>query len=147
MRLWTIVAAGMLAVVGNANAQQLITTCAASTGKAYYLEPTKDGWVDDGISGGSTSFVRYPNGAYDVIFKDLIGTRAASQDGGTVIKIFESSDLLTIVVSYPTTNAIETYQLILDRDGRGTLIWSNIKYRSGPMGITRGMLMVSNCGR
>src|SRR5262245_13930356 len=53
----------------------------------------------------------------------------------------------TFIVIYPATNVVETYQLNLDGNGRGILIWSNIKQKSGPMGTTQGMLLVSNCSR
>ena len=125
-----------------------IATRGASKGKAYYLEPTKDGWVDDGIGGGTLSFVRYPNGNYDLLFKDRIGTRLATQDGAAVAKVFsDENQTATFVVVYPSTNVVETYQLSLDDRGQGILIWSNIEYRSGLAAITRGMLMVSNCSR
>jgi hypothetical protein len=130
------------------HAQQLITTCGASKGKAYYLEPTHQGWVDDGISGGTLTFFRYPNGDYDLLFKDTVGARSAREDGGTVSKIFgDGSKLLTLGVTYAKTSVVEVYQLTLDVNGRGTLIWSNLKNRSGPIGVTRGMVMTSNCSR
>jgi hypothetical protein len=129
-----------------AHAQQLITTCGEANGKAYYLEPANHGWVDDGVSGGMTSFLRYPDGTYDLLFRDKIGTRSARQDGATVAKVFgDDNKMLTIIVAYLATSVIETYQLTLDGNGRGRLIWSNIKNRSGTMGITRGMLLVSDC--
>jgi hypothetical protein len=143
----TLRVAAVLLCTGTAHAQQVIATCGESNGKSYYLEPTKDGWLDDGIKGGLTSFIRFPDGKLDILFKDFVGTRFASQDGAAVIKVFDSSEFITVVVIYAATNVVETYQLKLDRDGRGTLIWSNIKYRSGPMATTRGMLLVSNCSR
>ncbi len=132
---------------GIASAQQLITTCGASKGKAFYLEPTKDGWVDDGISGGSLTFFRYPSGEYDVIFKDVLQTRSARESGAQVVRVLGHSDTVaTFIVVYPIQVA-EMYQLTLDDGGRGTLIWSSFKNRSAPLGITRGAVFVSDCSR
>jgi hypothetical protein len=133
--------------VKEAHGQQLITTCGASTGKSYYLEPEKHGWVDDKISDGTTTFFRYPNGDYDVLYKDTVGAHSARLDGATVVKVHDEGDnLLTFVVIYQL-HVTEVYQLTLDGTGHGTLIWSNIKNRAGPAGITRGMLLTSNCSR
>jgi len=133
--------------VGTAVAQQLITTCGASKGKAYNLEPKKDAWVDDGISGGTITFVRYPTGEYDVIVKHSMGSLSAREDGAKVVKANGSSDnVMTLVVSYPLS-VTEIYQLTLDARGRGTLLWSNHKNRSGPLGVTRAWLFVAECSR
>jgi hypothetical protein len=132
---------------GHAHGQQLITTCGPSTGKAYYLEPEKHGWVDDGISGGEITFLRYPNGDYDLLIKDAAAALSARQDGASVVKLFgDDSKLLTLVVVYPT-NVVEVYQLTLDVNGRGILIWSNLKNKSPPLGTTRGWVFISNCSR
>ena len=45
--------------------------CRASTGMGFYLEPEKDGWVDDGISNGSVTFMRYPSGDYNIVVKSV----------------------------------------------------------------------------
>jgi hypothetical protein len=66
-----ILTALVLVIAGQTSAQQVITTCGESKGKAFYLQPP-DGWADDGISGGSIIFMRYPDGQYDLIFKDKI---------------------------------------------------------------------------
>jgi hypothetical protein len=148
MKLFAAILVTLLLTQANAHAQQLITTCGASKGKAYYLEPTKHGWVDDGISGGTLTFFRYPNGDYDLLFKDRISSRSARQDGGTVVKVYgDDRQMLTMIVMYPTENVIETFQLTLDGNGRGILIWSNLKNRSGPTRITRGMVLVADCSQ
>ena len=132
-------------VSASANAQQVITTCGASKGKAFYLEPTKDSWVDDGISGGTLTFFKYPSGEYDVIFKDVVRTKSAREGGAQVVKILGSNDTVaTFIVVYPIEVA-EMYQLTLNERGEGTLIWSSFKNRS--LGITRGAVFVSSCSR
>jgi hypothetical protein len=137
----------LLQAIEEAHGQQVITTCGASTGKSYYLEPEKHGWVDDRISDGTTTFFRYPGGDYDLLYKDTVGTHSAREGGATVFKVHDEGDnLLTFVVIYPL-HVTEVYQLTLDGAGNGTLIWSNIKNRAGPAGITRGMLLTSNCSR
>ena len=49
-------------------------------------------------------------------------------------------------MGYPQ-HVTEVYQLTLNENGRGTLIWSNIKNRSGPLGITRGAVFTTTCNR
>lgn len=118
-----------------------------ANGKAYYLEPQKHGWVDDGISGGTLTFLRYPNGDHDVLIRDAVGARSAREDGAMVVKAHGDDDnLVTIIVVYPL-HVTEVYQLTLDASGQGLLIWSNLKNRVAPGGVTRGMTLVSNCSR
>jgi hypothetical protein len=50
------------------------------------------------------------------------------------------------VVVYPQ-HVTEMYQLTLNENGRGTLIWSNVKNRAGPLGITRGFVFTATYDR
>src|SRR5215207_5347698 len=79
--------------------QQVVTVCGASTGYAYYLEPKGNGWVTDGITGGSLTIVRDSAGAYDVIIKDALTTVSAKGDGAKVFKVDgEDDQLFTLIV-------------------------------------------------
>lgn len=132
---------------GSASAQQVITVCGSSTGKSYYLEPTKDGWVDDGISGGTIKFLRLATDKYDIVMKSKFNEFSAVGDGATVIRIHGTDDnVSTFIVIYPL-HATEVYQLTLNASGRGTLIWSNLKNRFAPMGITRGSVFIAECSK
>jgi hypothetical protein len=147
--LFHIVALGALTLGWpiTASAQEVITVCGASTGKAFYLEPQKDGWVDDRISDGSITFLRYPAGEYDLVVKSVGYTFSARGDGAAVVKVHGVNDnVATFVVVYPQ-DVTEVYQLTLNENGRGTLIWSNLKVRAGSLGITRGALFTASCNR
>lgn len=134
-------------LVGSANAQQVIAICGASKGKAFYLEPTKEGWVDDGISNGTITFLRNPSGDYDILVKSAGPAFSARGDGAQVVKVHGADEsIITLIVIYPL-HVTEVYQLTLNANGRGTLIWSNLKNRSAPMGITRGAVFVAECSR
>ena len=133
--------------INNAYAQQVIAVCGASKGKAFYLEPTKEGWVDDGISNGTITFLRNPSGDFDVLVKSMGPAFSARGDGAQVVKVHGSDEnVLTFIVVYPL-HVTEVYQLTLNASGRGTLIWSNLKNRAAPMGVTRGAVFVAECSR
>jgi hypothetical protein len=147
--LFRVVGLGVLSLVApvTASAQQTITVCGASKGKAFYLEPTQDGWVDDGISDGTVTFMRYPSGDYDVVMKNAANAFSARGDGARVVKVHgEDDNVATFVVVYPL-HTTEVYQLTLNRSGRGTLIWSSLKNRIAPAGVTRGALFSATCAR
>lgn len=130
-----------------ASAQEIITICGASAGKALYIEPKQSGWVDDGISNGSLTFMRYPSGDYDVLVKSAGNTFSARGDGAKVVKVHGDDDnIATFVVVYPL-HTTEVYQLTLNRSGNGTVIWSNLKNRVAPLGITRGAVFSAACSR
>lgn len=132
-----------MCAVSNADAQQVITRCGASQGKTFQLEPDKPGWHDDGISGGTITFLRLPSGDYDVVFPSF----TARGDGAQVFKVHGTDDrLLTLVAIYPL-HVTEVYQLTLDGSGRGTLIWANTKNRAGFRNQVRGFLFVAECSR
>ena len=147
--LFHVVALGALTLGWpiTASAQEVITVCRASTGMGFYLEPEKDGWVDDGISNGSVTFMRYPSGDYNIVVKSVGYTFSARGDGARVVKVHGVDDnVATFVVVYPQ-HVTEVHQLTLNENGRGTLIWSNVKNRAGPLGITRGAVFVATCDR
>jgi hypothetical protein len=128
-------------------AQQIITTCGASAGYGYYLEPTPDGWIKDAISTGTLTFTRDATGAYDVIIKDALTTFSAKADGAQVVKVHGSDDqAFTLVAVYPLT-VTEVYQLTLDQGGRGTLIWASLKNRVPPLGVTKGSVFNATCSK
>jgi hypothetical protein len=129
------------------NAQQVITTCGASKGKKYQLEPKKDGWIDDGISNGTLTFIQNKPNEYDIIIKDAITSFSVRGDGATVVKVQGSDNaVMTLVAIYPL-HVTEVYQLTLDAAGRGTLIWAVMKNRTPLLGITSGATFISECLR
>jgi hypothetical protein len=147
--LFHVVALGALTLGWpiTASAQEVITVCGASTGKGFYLEPKKLGFIDDNLPNGSVTFMRYPSGDYDLVIKSAITTITARGDGGKVVKMHGVDDnVATFVVVYPLATT-EVYQLTLNAFGQGTLIWAVLKNRAGSSGITRGSVYTATCGR
>jgi hypothetical protein len=147
-RRLTIAAAALACCTFTAQAQQVITSCGASKGKGFYLEPQRDGWIDETISKGAVTFIRYQED-YDIILKDAMRTVSMREDGAAVIKTHEADDgRMTFVAAYAATHIVEVYQLTINSRGRGTLIWSSLKNRAGLGSLfTKGSVFVSECAR
>jgi hypothetical protein len=91
--------------------------------------------------------MRYPSGDYDVVVKSVGNTFSARGDGARVVKVHGVDDnVSTFVVVYPL-HTTEVYQLTLNGSGRGTLIWTSLKNRVAPLGVTRGAVFSAACDR
>jgi hypothetical protein len=101
---------GCVLIAGDVVAQQIITVCGASSGYGYYLEPTRDGWQQDGIKNGTITVIRDSAGAYDVILKDTMTTFSARGDGAQVVKV-DGSDhhRFTLVAVYPLDRGLSVH--------------------------------------
>src|SRR6266446_8392912 len=122
----------------SAGAQTVVTVCGAASGYSFYLNPS-DGWQRDGISQGTVTILR--NGDdFDLIIKDAWATFSARGDEATVVRIYGDTDReMTLVAIYPL-GSTEVYQLTLDANGRGKLIWATTKNGFGPLIKTKGSL-------
>jgi hypothetical protein len=125
-------------------AQEVIAQCGASKGKAYYSEPKDHGWVDDGISDGNITFIKDSSGKYDVIIKHSTGVMSAKQDGATVVATHATKGRLSLVVVYPLAT-VEVYQLAIQANGKGTLLWTSSKNGIAPVSLTRIAAFKSEC--
>jgi hypothetical protein len=127
--------------LSSALAQTVITVCNAATGHSFFLNPNH-GWQRDGVS-GTVTFIRQAQGEFDLIIKDAATTFSARGDGATIVRAHGTTDhRMTLVVIYPRVT-VETYQLALDINGRGKLIWTTTKDGVA----TRGSLFVADCAR
>src|SRR3712207_4899761 len=68
--------------ITGALAQELITVCGASAGYTYFVDRAREQkrWEKDGISRGTTTFMRDASGGYDIVIKDAATTFSAKQD-------------------------------------------------------------------
>ncbi len=105
-----------------ASAEQVVTVCGSASGKSYDLEANK--WTDDsGVMNSSTTIVRDDRGHYDILYKDAFSSGSVTADGAKILKLKGDDDeLLTLVAVYPQ-RVIEVYQLTLNSNGRGGLIF------------------------
>jgi len=126
-------------------AQQVVTTCGASSGYGYYLEP-RTGWSTDGIANGALTILRDAAGQYDLVIKDAGSSFSAKGDGAKVFKVDGDDDQrFTLVVVYPLP-VTEMYQFTLDQSGRGTVIWAAVK--NGLLArVTKGSLFTATCSK
>lgn len=141
---WSAVVATALLTPNIAFAQEVIAQCGASKGKAYYSEPQDQGWVDDGISDGNITFIKDSSGKYDVIMKHSTGVISAKQDGASVVATHAAKGRLSLVVVYPLAS-VEVYQLVLQANGKGILLWSSSKNSIAPINVTRIAAFKSEC--
>ena len=126
MRRLLLVAAAMLTLVNSTKAEMLFT-CGASEGKSYILpgQIVPEGWHDDGISGGSFSFLTLEDGSLDMVFSDATGlTISARGDGGKVSLISAINNTAQFVVYYPSTGVVGTYTIFADL---GVVAWTEVK--------------------
>jgi hypothetical protein len=123
-----------------AQAQDVLAECGASTGRAYYLTPQDQGWVDDGITGGSLRFTADGSGNPNIIFTDATGlTIDAAADGAQLLFSRLDSDRAEfgVVAIYASTGVVETYNVYQLPGGHRRLLWTSNKPRTGPIGITK----------
>jgi hypothetical protein len=146
-----VIAALLLSIIGSmepAHARQIVTQCNQITGKSYYVSPD-DKWQDDGMTGGTFTIVREDDKSYDVIIKDASATAfTAKGDGGAITPLKEEGGNITILVIYPL-NVIEIYQLTLDSNGSGVLLFSTVKNGVGTIDhpVTKGSLFTAACNK
>ena len=129
MRKLLLVAAAAVTLASPAEAETLFT-CGASQGKAFYLPgpyvpDDKTGWTDDGISGGSFSFVTLEDGSLDYVYSDATGhTYSARGKGGEVATLYAGNNTVQFVVHYPSTGVLETFTVFADS---GLVAWTQVK--------------------
>jgi hypothetical protein len=83
---------------------------------------------------------------FDLIIQDATTSFSARGDGATVEFMGNTDREMTPVAVYPLATT-EVYQLTLDANGRGKLIWAVTKNRVGPLAMTKGSLFVADCAR
>lgn len=147
--LVVLVLTSVLVSAAPASAEEVITVCGKASGKSFDLESNE--WSDDkGLMNQSTTIVRDDSGNYDILYKDAVTTGSVTADGAKVLKLKGDDDqLLTLVAVYPQ-RVIEVYQLTLDSNGNGGLIWSSFKNRAGSivgMPVTLGTLLSAKCSK
>jgi len=143
-RLALLLSASLLTMAYSASAET-IAECGKSVGKEYAGDPNK--WTDaDGSFNPQTTIVQVGSD-YDVLFRDQLGMRSVRSQQGRVFRV-EGADngRLTLLAVYPLGD-IETYQLTLGKDGRGTLLWTSSKHQSFVTGTPVGGLYVAQCTR
>jgi hypothetical protein len=134
-------AAGLFSSASNA---EVIATCGASDGWAYYvpggISPVKKAeWTKDGISKGSFQLIRSGED-FDVIFSDASGgTLSAKADGATVIGAATPGGDYIVHVLYAI--AAETYVFWMS-DKPPTVSFSQAKFAAH---IPKHSLMVAAC--
>jgi len=147
MRVSLLIAAPLLGCAIPANAE-IVADCGPSAGRSFYLTPQRDGWVDDGVSGGRILFdLRGPTDM-NIIFRDATGSLVDTErDGGAtfVVRHSEGFAEFTAVALYPATGVIETFAITDLGNGTRQLLWTSNKSRVGALGITKVSAFVSEC--
>jgi hypothetical protein len=148
MRVAVLTLVMLVSGVSDGSAQQLITMCGPSSGKAYTMDNNQ--WSNDEgphASNKATTFFRYPNGEYDIIYKGEIGGGSEREQGSKIFRVHGEDDRLLTLLSVSPQRTTEVFQLTLDASGQGTLIWSIFKNKDGPYGLTFGELSFAKCSR
>lgn len=128
----------------SASAQQVIAQCGASKGQTVSLESSKLVWENDGITNGSLTFIKLANGKFDIITKDVRRSFSYTDDGASIVTLEEGDNKKTLVVMHSKT-VIEVYQLTLEKNGSGTLIWTQTKNGAPISLVTKGSLFTATC--
>jgi len=140
--------AGLLAS-SPAEAQEVIAECGASTGRALYLTPREIDWAEDRISSGRYKFTVDGAGNPNIIFTDATGTAVdAAADGGRLIfsRLAPDRNEFGVVLIYPSTGVVETYNVLTTSDGRRRLLWSSNKPRIGAVELSKVGAYTADCG-
>ena len=142
-----LAAAAFLLVTETANAE-IVADCGPSTGRSFFLTPQRDGWVDDGITGGRILFdLRGPTDM-NIIFRDSTGVLVdVERDGGATFIVSHSEGFadFTAVSVYPATGVTETFAVTNLGHGSRQLLWTSNKSRVGASGVTKVSAFVSEC--
>jgi hypothetical protein len=140
-----IAVAALLVLGGPAGATDLLASCGAVKGRAYYpsvagAPQPGAGWVDDGISAGSTTLVRRNDGELDLLFTDAMRQPvSAREDGAEVVLMWNTGNEAAVLVAYP--KVAEIYQFI--RKPNGSLEVMHLQAKSTR--FSKGALMVGQC--
>ena len=127
-----------------ANAQQVVAQCGASKGQTVFLNSSKLVWENDGITNGSLTFIKLKNGKFDIITKDAMKSFSYTDDGASIVTLEEGDNKKTLVVMHSNT-VIEVFQLTLEKNGSGVLIWTATKNGAPNSLVTKGSLFTAIC--
>ncbi|WP_133768768.1 hypothetical protein [Enterovirga rhinocerotis] len=110
-----------------AQGAEVVTICEAPQGRSAILHGQRYRWVDDGLSGGRITILRNAGGEYDLTIRGLAGEFSARSDGASVTRVQGGTDTdFSLVATYPL-QTVEVYQVELDAQGRGSLMWTTSK--------------------
>ena len=132
-----------LAVPSSANT--VIAICGESTGYRYDVgipDLQQEGWQQDTITGGSTTFISTNNG-YDVVVKDAHGSKMATEEDAEIELIGANNDAYTFVVKYPRGTVV-VYSLSAPSGQKRKLLWSVTRNGTGLRDL-QGSMFVSDC--
>jgi hypothetical protein len=128
---------------------QTITNCRNPVGYAYYnhsgiTSKKESGFQSDKITGGITSFVKLPDGKFDI---NIVDARkqiiSFAQDGGRVVLLRSGKKDATFMHFYPGM-VIEIYSIWLESDGKAK--FSMIQSKGGDnMPIHKSSVLVGDC--
>lgn len=129
-----------------------IAACGPQKGRAYYpaaglVQKGKDGWVDDQMSGGSTTLTRNAKGELDILFKDATGEIvSAKDDSGQVVVLRKSENEITVLVAYMEgAQAAEIYSFVREADGKAKMLQLSSKGLSAAVAIPKAGVYVADC--
>ncbi|KMP11214.1 hypothetical protein UZ36_05130 [Candidatus Nitromaritima sp. SCGC AAA799-C22] len=120
---------------------RVITSCGGSEGYSYFFKNSLDkgGWAKDRISKGQIIFT-IENEKAEIIYKDILNTRSASEDGSSVIMTPSINGHTLVIVLNKTF--VENYHFHLDANGKGEVAWGSHKFATL---IPKSSLMVAKC--
>jgi hypothetical protein len=128
---------------------QTVTNCRNPEGFAYYnysgtVTKKDSGFQKDKISGGITSFVKMPDGKFDINIVDVRKQIISfSQDGGRVILLRSGKTDATFLHFYPGM-VVELYSIWVETDGKTK--FSMIQSKGGDnMLIHKSSVLVGDC--
>ena len=128
---------------------QTITNCRNPVGYAYFnlsgITTKKDsGFQNDKIIGGITSFVKLPDGKFDINIVDIRQQIISfTQDGGRVVLLRSGKKDATFLHFYPGM-VIELYSFWVENDGKAK--FSIIQSKGGDdMPIHKSSVLVGDC--
>ena len=127
------------------SANTFIAICGGSSGYRYDVgipDLKEEGWDKDTIAGGSTTFISTSSG-YDVIYKDVYGSKTATEENAEITMFESGKDAYNFVVKYPLGTLV-VYSLSAPNGQKRKLLWSIARNGTG-MGELSGSMFVSDC--
>ena len=128
---------------------QTITNCRNPVGYAYYnhsgiTSKKESGFQGDKITGGITSFVKLPDGKFDINIVDVRKQIISfAQDGGRIVLLRSGKKDATFMHFHPGM-VIELYSFWVESDGKAK--FSMIQSKGGDsMPIHKSSVMVGDC--
>jgi hypothetical protein len=128
---------------------QTITNCRNPEGYAYYnysgaISKKDSGFQKDKITGGITSFIKLPDGKFDIA---IVDTRkqiiSFTQDGGRIALVRNGKKDATFLHFHPGM-VIEVYSFWIESDGKAK--FSMIQSKGGDsMPIHKSAVLVGDC--